>query len=65
VKELKIDFHSFIWRAVKERARTEIDDLRRQNDRKGLSHDETMHLRGRIHQLKELIKLDPTEKDEP
>lgn len=52
------DKQSSLWRKIKERAEHDLDALRKRND---ALNDEvtTSLLRGRIHQIKELLALDP------
>lgn len=51
------DKQSSLWRKLKDRAEHDLDALRKRND---APNDEvtTALLRGRIHQIKELLALD-------
>ena len=54
----EIDRQSATWRAVMERAETRLDELRMRNDAASLTHEQTLVLRGRIAEIKELLALD-------
>lgn len=54
----QIDFNSPTWRAVGQRLRTERDVLRARVECNGLDHSATQYLRGRIHQINDLIAIE-------
>lgn len=52
----EIDFRSDTWRAIEQRATNRLAEFRQKNDGH-LSFDDTLRLRGRIAELKELLTL--------
>ena len=54
---MRVDKYSDTWRVIEGWAKKEISDLRERNDSPRLDAIKTSFIRGRIKELKELIRL--------